>query len=122
MLSLSMGINLPNCRQTVCHEGPQGLLELGIIGSEEHFKLGMHINLLYCCRGHLIPSSSIQDSTARLWSSSPPLLKKERHPSGQTLLFYLPYPLWFDCSVARSAFPADNHPVDAVERQIRDWS
>src|SRR5712691_1641197 len=77
----------------------------------------------YVCRvRHLVPSPPIEIAAAGLRNSSAPLLEEERYPRANALVPDFANPRRIDGAANRPALAADDDPVNAAERQVRDWA
>ena len=65
---------------------------------------------------HLIIGASMQQSAAPAFSCAAPLLEKERHARGATLLKDRLDPFRLHRSRARPGLSPDDHPMDPLER------
>jgi len=48
------------------------------------------------------------------------LLEEERDACGDALVSETPHPVWVYWAIIWPAFPADNDPIDAIEREVSD--
>ena len=71
---------------------------------------------------YLVPGAAVQDAARTTLHRTVPLLEEEWHAGAQALIKDLADPVRIHWSRARTGFPADDHPIDAAEIQLREWT